>query len=1416
MIIQKGNISAITNEETVGFELNNDEGHLYSVLSELYSKPVESTIREISTNCTDAHILNRNEERPFIIKLPNYEKNILNLCFRDFGPGLTHEEVQKIYRIYGVSTKTNSNNVTGCLGLGSKSPFSITSTFFVKSYYNGVCSQYTCAMDNFGKPSISKEPQTFKTEEENGLEVIIPFYKEVNFQDILPNILKYFKVKPTVIRQEGLIDEDTIININWKMDNYIQVTKLTDTIEIATEFINPSYTVEFLTNSYKRSNNIENEVIQLQIYYPLDTKLILDTIDRYNKMFTDENNRIVKNFKISNEVIDYIKILLKIGIRFRSLPGRIAFSPSRENIKYTDLTLYYIIKELVKAAKNYTKIIYSKFDNINTYDKIFDMYILNYSKFTKVIDYFKLSGAKNIKPLLEELKSKKFGSKNFLGFKNVYSSMHFMENDSHIYPNENSIKELESVRNYLSSKMSYVNIFNGVDGKTVVQKENVLFYTLIDPFFESVIEASIRKIYSIYISKLIEVGNSTIQKLKNLTVSEKTKLVSGNEIELIIKFFCKNDYDSYTTLNDTNIIDDFGLKTFGPILNTRHSFDMEFNSIYLKPEEKKYFDTVNEINPIREFLQVLHIFIEFKKNINYQNNLYSLNLYEAVEYLKTNILENLEYDNMIPSLSATFNKLVIIEEKNPKNFIKKINESDFVFEDLYERFSLYKHMAKINKYYPLNNFKIIASKWNTNNNSYYAQVILHTYIKFFYEDFKRSILFIKDSDARKKDIVNELISFGIPTKYAVEIQNIDLIKSDVKYTRSKTSNQSSSSSHVYYYNFSLTKNLIDEFKYILFKYIKLSIMCCDNYINKLILNSDNALNYTFIFNTPIRNAQQNWNSDNLFLNNIPKEILDLYIVVKNLKVDFNIDYNNNEAITNLYNIIIKKIVYLDSKIENLLGHIPYNMLQIIKENRSPIFKYDDNIGVVLDEELFLNLDAKNLQTDINGDKFIWFNRKTQQIPIKNMDGSYEKLFKNKIVFIDDNIKLKDFSNPFPETINLDLLRETGSDSLLRTTKKIFKELNTSTKTDLIQLLKKYFPDYIFLEVSDLSLISKKYKDSCYNFYPFLLKFWYDSGISEVYENCIMYNGGRLDNFRQDFHILPNLWSQTYYKVLKTYISKYEFIKGCKFSKNSKIGKEITFLKNILHTNTNAIWVFSSPELKLEASKIVGKFIHSFGSKSLEKQYLKVCRDIIEDERKISENLLKILLLTFNKISDPKPSLDNLSVSDINNTQFKLLEWFYINFRGGKYSSSTVGNIRADSLDYFKNFHRIKEMVSQIENILPKKKLYIGNIISNNGERTILSINTKPKFMNLVSEINSVFKDIYGSYDIYIDKIEDIFATYFKTKTIRKVIKHIDQNPLKLLEKLSKIEEPDNIHEKINLRTKGLLRGYKSIIKNKDK
>ena len=143
--------------------------HIFSILrNQLYSDKILAVVREYSTNAMDAHI-EGNVERPFEITLPT--PFLSEFIVRDFGAGLSEEEIVDIFASYGESTKRSSNSFTGMLGLGSKSAFAYTNTFLIKSRHNGIQYTYSAFIDetNVGAISLIHSEPT----EESGLSVHI-------------------------------------------------------------------------------------------------------------------------------------------------------------------------------------------------------------------------------------------------------------------------------------------------------------------------------------------------------------------------------------------------------------------------------------------------------------------------------------------------------------------------------------------------------------------------------------------------------------------------------------------------------------------------------------------------------------------------------------------------------------------------------------------------------------------------------------------------------------------------------------------------------------------------------------------------------------------------------------------------------------------------------------------------------------------------------------------------------------------------------------------------------------------------------------------------------------------------------------------------------------------------------------------
>jgi len=111
------------------------------VVSKIYSNPIGSVCREIASNSRDSHREAGVSDVPIEIIIPDdiisvFNPNEAKIIFRDRGVGLSPERVRKIFASLGTSTKRTDNTQTGGYGYGSKTPFSYTNRFQVKTVYN--------------------------------------------------------------------------------------------------------------------------------------------------------------------------------------------------------------------------------------------------------------------------------------------------------------------------------------------------------------------------------------------------------------------------------------------------------------------------------------------------------------------------------------------------------------------------------------------------------------------------------------------------------------------------------------------------------------------------------------------------------------------------------------------------------------------------------------------------------------------------------------------------------------------------------------------------------------------------------------------------------------------------------------------------------------------------------------------------------------------------------------------------------------------------------------------------------------------------------------------------------------------------------------------------------------------------------
>ena len=144
--------------------------HLMSVLTDLYSNPTMAVVREYSTNAWDAHIAAGNPA-PIQVTLPDQMTNML--VIKDFGTGMSKDDITDHFSKYGWSSKRDSDEEVGMLGLGCKSGLTYTSQFTLVTIQDGIKNTVLVTREESGG-GIVQVIDTVSTEEPNGTEVQMP------------------------------------------------------------------------------------------------------------------------------------------------------------------------------------------------------------------------------------------------------------------------------------------------------------------------------------------------------------------------------------------------------------------------------------------------------------------------------------------------------------------------------------------------------------------------------------------------------------------------------------------------------------------------------------------------------------------------------------------------------------------------------------------------------------------------------------------------------------------------------------------------------------------------------------------------------------------------------------------------------------------------------------------------------------------------------------------------------------------------------------------------------------------------------------------------------------------------------------------------------------------------------------------
>lgn len=268
--------------------------------STIYKYKIRAIIRELSCNAIDGHMVAGNMGC-FDVQLPTVIDP--RFVIRDYGTGLSDYMVREVFTVYFESTKTDTDDLIGAMGLGSKSPFCYYSqTFTVESVQNGVKRGYTAYMDENGEPFINILYEV-ETDEPDGVQITVPVDPEdvPEWEAEAARVYEAFTgIRPRFIGVQ--------LDINWQPKP--NEKKPNDTIW---------YKSKYYSGLYARMGNI---------CYPIDLEMFENTLIH---VYQDPNRVYIMDFPM----------------------GSLDFMPSRE-----ELSLDKITKKVIQDRLNGTNRIY--------------------------------------------------------------------------------------------------------------------------------------------------------------------------------------------------------------------------------------------------------------------------------------------------------------------------------------------------------------------------------------------------------------------------------------------------------------------------------------------------------------------------------------------------------------------------------------------------------------------------------------------------------------------------------------------------------------------------------------------------------------------------------------------------------------------------------------------------------------------------------------------------------------------------------------------------------------------------------------------------------------------------------------------------------------------------------------------------
>ena len=305
----------------------------------IYSNPIGSVVREITSNCFDSHIEAGVDSPVVIRKNKDTDTAGLSISFIDYGVGMCPDRIYKIYGSYFESTKRADNTQIGGFGIGGKTPLAYKrstghgegeydNSFWIITNFDGI--KYVYQIYEGEKAPVIAPMHEEATTERNGTEIRVPILeKDVDtFQKEMKKQLYYF--------------ENVVFEGFHSKDYYGKV--------VTDEDGNPE-------------NAMDND------YQIIRGKSFLFRGDAYNNNMHICLGRVAYPIDYSTLGLDSSEYRLPVAVKLEV--GDLNVTVSRESIDYSEKTIKMLKKKLEAVKTEIVELIAKQYENIQTLEQYF-------------------------------------------------------------------------------------------------------------------------------------------------------------------------------------------------------------------------------------------------------------------------------------------------------------------------------------------------------------------------------------------------------------------------------------------------------------------------------------------------------------------------------------------------------------------------------------------------------------------------------------------------------------------------------------------------------------------------------------------------------------------------------------------------------------------------------------------------------------------------------------------------------------------------------------------------------------------------------------------------------------------------------------------------------------------------------------